>query len=143
MTKDSNLQGSSAQRLRLPLLALLLALAFAACHNDGLSKEQRRARQAAERCYKYLQDGEYNRFVDEIAYADQMSPEYRAQMLDLIHEHTEHNRLAHGELLSAVATGDTLMGDLAHVYLQLTYADSTSEEVGLPMVCIEGDWKMQ
>ena len=113
------------------LPAVLMVLALVACHNDGLTRDQRRARRAAERCYRYLQNGKYDRFVSEIAYADQMSPEYRSQMQD------------HGNLISFEAVGDTIQSDLAHIYLQLTYADSTSEEVGLPMICIDGDWKMQ
>ena len=126
------------------ILALLLLITmFAACHNDGLSREQRRARRAAERCYKLLRDNKYERFVDQIAYADQMSPEYRQQMQELIHESADKDQQAHGKLLSVKAIGDTLMGDLAHIYLQLVYEDSTAEEIGLPMVCIEGDWKMQ
>jgi hypothetical protein len=72
-----------------------------------------------------------------------MSPEYRSQMQDLIHEAAERDRRAHGDLISAEAIGDTIQDEHAHIYLQLTYADSTSEEVGLPMICIDGDWKMQ
>ncbi len=125
------------------LSAVLMVLALVACHNDGLTRDQRRARRAAERCYRYLQNGKYDRFVSEIAYADQMSPEYRSQMQDLIHEASERDRRAHGNLISVEAVGDTIQSDLAHIYLQLTYADSTSEEVGLPMICIDGDWKMQ
>jgi len=125
------------------LLVGLIVLILPSCHNDGLNRQQRRARRAAERCYEYLQDKKFNRFVGEIAYAEQMSPEYRQQMEDLIEENTIRNIEEHGKLLSAEAVGDSITGDLAHIYLQLTYADSTSEEVGLPMICIEGDWKMQ
>lgn len=127
----------------LPALLMAFGLLLASCHDDGLSREQRRARRAAERCYEYLREGEYGRFVGEIAYADQMSPGYRQQMQDLVHESTYAFETAHGRMLSAEAVGDTLMGDLAHVYLQVTYADSTSEEIGVPMVCVEGEWKMQ
>ena len=124
-------------------IAIVMLLALGACHRDGLSREQRQARRAAERCYKYLRTGRYDRFVDEIAYADQMSPEYRQQMQDLVFESAHSFESVHGNMVSAEAVGDTLMGDLAHIYLQVTYADSTSEEIGLPMVCIDGDWKMQ
>lgn len=127
------------------LSVLLLSCIFilAGCHSDGLSRDQRHARRAAERCYKYLRQGKYNRFVGEIAYADQMSPEYRRQMEDLVHESAAREVRAHGEMLSATAVGDTLADDRAHIYLQVIYADSTLEEIGLPMVCVDGDWKMQ
>ena len=126
----------------LPACLMCIVLMLAACHG-GLSRDQIKARSAAERCYKYLRTGRYDRFVGEIAYADQMSPEYRQQMQDLVHESAQRYESEHGKMLSAVAVGDTLMDDLAHIYLQITYADSTSEEIGLPMVCIDGDWKMQ
>ena len=136
MTKNMTIK-----KVLLPLL--LMTLLFGACHNDGLSRDQREARKAAERCYEDLRKGRFDRFVDAIAYADQMSPEYRQQMQDLIHESTYQNESAHGKMVSAVAIGDTLAGNLAHIYLQVTYADSTSEEIGVPMICIDGDWKMQ
>jgi len=137
-----NNQHHTSFLLRLSIATVML-FALSACHGDGLSRDQRQARRAAERCYKYLRTGRYDRFVDEIAYADQMSPEYRRQMQDLVHESAHNYEAAHGKMLAAEAVGDTLMGDLAHIYLQVTYADSTSEEIGLPMVCIDGDWKMQ
>lgn len=128
---------------QLSVLLVACIVILVSCHNDGLSRDQRQARRAAERCYKYLRQGKYNKFVDEIAYADQMSPEYRRQMEDLVHESAAREEKAHGEMLSATAVGDTLSGDRAHIYLQVIYADSTSEEIGLPMVCVDGDWKMQ
>lgn len=131
------------KRYLLPSLLAVGMLLMVACHHDGLSRDQRKARRAAERCYKYLRQGKYDRFVGQIAYADQMSPEYLQQMQDLIHESAHRSEAAHGPMLSAEAVGDTLMGDLAHIYLQVTYTDSTSEEIGVPMVCINGDWVMQ
>ncbi len=136
-----------SQRIYSRLLQLLVTgvavLILVSCHNDGLSRDQRQVRSAAERCYELLQEKKYDQFVEEIAYSDQMSPEYRQQMQDLIQEHADNMLREHGKLLSAEATGDSIIGDIAHVYLQVTYADSTSEEVGVPMICIEGKWKMQ
>lgn len=120
-----------------------MLLLLAACRRDGLTAEQRSVRCAAEKCYSLLADQRYEKFVEEISYADQMSPEYRSQMVDLVHEHvaTEHSR--HGRMLSAKAVGDTIDGDMAQVFLQLVFADHTTEEVGLPMVKVDDEWKMQ
>ena len=126
---------------RLSTLALVLVLT--ACQADGLSREQRAVRKAAERDYALLIKGDYDEFVGEIAYADQMSKEYRAQMADLVHEHVASLSRQHGGLVSAKAVGDTIDNEQAHVFLQLIFADETSEEVGLPMVKVEDDWLMQ
>ena len=117
----------------------VLALTLLACSGN----EHRRVRRAAERCYEYLLDGRYDRFVDEIAYADSMSDDYRAQMVDLVEEFASSQRVLHGEMVGVEAVGDTIIDDAAHVYLQLSFADSTSEEVGLPMVKVGKRWKMQ
>lgn len=108
-----------------------------------LSREQRRVRRAAENCYEYLQKGKYEKFVGQIAYADSMPEDYRAQMVDLIKEYAAMETARHGKLTEVTATGDTIIGEQAHVYLQITYADSTSEEIGVPMVKVGKKWKMQ
>jgi len=120
----------------------VMLLLFAACSSD-LSKEQRRVRKAAEKCYEYLQDGKYEKFVGEIAYADSMSEDYRSQMVDLIKDYAASEELRHGKLMKVEAIGEDIQDSLAQVYLQISYADSTSEEVGVPMVKIGKRWKMQ
>ncbi len=100
-------------------------------------------RKAALRSYKYLQKGKYEKFVGEIAYADAMSDDYRAQMVDLIKDYAASQELQHGKIIEVEATGDTIMDAQAHVFLQILFADSTSEAVGVPMVKVDDDWKMQ
>lgn len=121
----------------------LLVLAVSSCYNDGLTSEQRAVRKAAERDYALLIDGKYDAFVGQIAYADQMAKEYRAQMADLVHEHAASLARQHGKLVSAKAVGDTISNGQAQVFLQLVFKDETTEEVGLPMVKVEDDWLMQ
>ncbi|MBR4434391.1 MAG: DUF4878 domain-containing protein [Bacteroidaceae bacterium] len=123
------------------ILAISVVM-MVACSGD-LSREQRRVRRAAENCYEYLQKGKYEKFVGQLAYADSMSDDYRAQMVDLIKDYAAWERARHGQFVEVKATGDTIIGDQAHVYLQITYADSTSEEIGVPMVKVGKKWKMQ
>lgn len=126
---------------KMTFIAVMLML-FTACSSD-LSREQRSVRKAAEKCYEYLQDGKYDKFVGEIAYADSMSEDYRSQMVDLIKEFAASEKLRHGKLMKVEAIGEDIKDSLAQVYLQISYADSTSEEVGVPMVKIGKRWKMQ
>lgn len=118
---------------------VLMAMMVLACAGDDHS----RVRKAAVRSYEYLQKGKFEKFVSEIAYADSMSDDYRAQMVDLVKEFAASQEMQHGKLVSVEATNDTIIDAMAHVFLQLSYADSTSEEVGVPMVKVGKHWKMQ
>lgn len=141
--RNTTFVGRMTDKMTLKAFALTIALMVMGGCSSELSREQRRVRRAAERCYEYLQKGKYEKFVDEIAYADQMPSEYHAQMVDLVHEHTAANIARYGRLLSATAIGDTITGHTAQVFLQVTYADSCSEEIGLPMVLVGDEWMMQ
>ncbi len=134
------------KKLSLSLQMMLACLAMAlcmACHNGRLSREERRVRKAAERCYASLADGRAEKFVKRIAYADSMSEGYRQEMIDLVSEHVHHLKLQHGNLQSIKAVGQVVEDEQAQVYLQLAFADSTCEEVGVPMVKVNGKWLMQ
>lgn len=121
------------------IFIVLLAMMVLSCAGD----DHRRVRKAAVRSYEYLQKGKYEKFVSEIAYADSMSEDYRAQMVDLVKEFAASQEMQHGKLVRVEATNDTIVDAMAHVFLQLSYADSTSEEVGVPMVKVGKRWKMQ
>lgn len=125
------------------ILAAAVALSATACHADGLTREERRARKAAVKYYEWLQRGRTEKFVSHIAYADAMSDGYRGEMNDLMAEHLEKLRELHGGLSGVKAVGQVVEDDQAQVFLQLSFADSTSEEVGLPMVKVDGEWLMQ
>ena len=126
--------------LLLPLaFMLVLATVIMACSSD----EHDRVRKAAEKSYSYLLKGKYEKFVGEIAYADSMSEDYRAQMVDLVHEYTATLNRQHGSFVSISAVDDTICGNQAHVFLQVVFADSVSEEIGVPMVKVNEEWKMQ
>ena len=118
---------------------IIVILMTISCAGD----EHSRVRKAAERSYEYLQKGKYEKFVNEIAYADAMSDDYRSQMVDLIKDYAASQELQHGKIIEVEATNDTIMDAQAHVYLQIQFADSTSEEVGVPMVKVGKRWKMQ
>lgn len=123
----------------LAIVVSLVTMMVVACSHD----DHDRVRKAALRSYKYLQKGKYEKFVGEIAYADAMSDDYRAQMVDLIKDYAASQELQHGKIIEVEATGDTIMDAQAHVFLQILFADSTSEAVGVPMVKVDDDWKMQ
>ena len=134
------------KKLSLSLLLILACMAMAlcmACHNGRLSREERRVRKAAERCYANLADGRAEKFVKRIAYVDSMSDDYRQEMIDLISEHAYKLKQQHGDITSVKAVGQVVEDEQAQVFLQLCFSDSTCEEVGVPMVKVKGKWYMQ
>ena len=127
----------------LPFSLLVALPLLSSCHSDGLNREQRRVRRAAVRCYECLKAGDSRSFVNHIADADVMPEAYRREMEALIREYASNLQLQHGSLTAVSAIGDTIAGDFAHVYLQLSFADSTEEQVGVPMRRVGKEWKMQ
>lgn len=105
--------------------------------------DMKRADQAAEAYYTHLIEGKYDKYVQGIAYSDSMTDDYRRQMELLVAMHAEKQQTLRGGYLSARAVGDTVYGDLANVFLEITFADSTCEEISVPMICIDGIWKLQ
>lgn len=120
-------------------ILILAACLTAACTRGKMSSPQ----SAAEAYYEMLIAGEYDKFVAGIAYADSMTDNYRAQMVRLVAQHAEAQQQMHGGYASAQAVDDTISGDLAEVFLEISFADSTCEEVALPMIRCGKVWKMQ
>lgn len=132
---------SLSLRCARPLLAMIAIVMVVSC--SELSREQRRLRRAAEHDYELMMKGKYEKFVREIAYADSMSDDYKAQMIDLVREHASALEQQHGRMTAVKAINDIISDDQAHVFLQVGFADSTCEEIGLPMVKVGKKWKMQ
>ena len=101
------------------------------------------ARRAAMSYYECLIDGRYEEYVNGIAYSDSMTDVYRSQMVDLVAQFAAREKKAHGGVIAAQALRDTVSGDVASVFLEVLFGDSTREEVVVPMVKCGGEWKMQ
>ena len=101
------------------------------------------ARRAAMSYYECLIDGRYEEYVNGIAYSDSMTDVYRSQMVDLVAQFAAREKKAHGGVIAVQALRDTVSGDVASVFLEVLFGDSTREEVVVPMVKCGGEWKMQ
>ena len=116
----------------------LFILLVAAC--DKLDTPQ----QAAEQYYSYLIKGDTRAYVRHLHDYDDMSEEYRSQLRDMLLQYLDNERQTHGGLLSAKAVRDTLVDSIhAHVFLDIQFADSTCEQVSLPLVRTENGWLMK
>ncbi len=130
---------SSFARLFGALLLGCVLFCTAAC--GGPSYEEPRS--AAEAYYGHLVKGDYAKFVDGMAHRDSMTEAYHSQLVDLAAHFAAREKESRGGLQAVRSVSDTVAGDVALVFLEFSYADSTREEVMVPMVRCGKVWKMQ
>lgn len=127
------------RRLLSCFLVFLCATLWMSCNKE---KDHAAAR-AALTYYTYLIEGRYADYVNAIAYSDSMPEGYKSQMVDLMAQYAAREKEQRGGLVGAKVVGDTIVGQKAHVFLEVTYGDGTCEEVALPMVLCGDTWRMQ
>ncbi len=120
-------------------LVAALGLSAAASCGSGDGSEAGRAAVAYYRC---LIEGKYEDYVRGIAYSDSMTDVYRSQMVDLVASYAARER-GRGGLTDVRVLRDTVVGDMASVFLEVMFGDSTREEISVPMVKCGRKWKMQ
>ena len=113
---------------------------LATCSRGQFTHEA--AREAAEDYYSMLIKGDYKGFVNGYAYSEDFPESYRKEMIDLMKQFMAEGEMPN--LRSVVALSDSLSEDsTAIVMLQLQYADSTFEQIELPLILMESGWKMK
>ena len=135
--------------MRKLLYLVSLVLLITAC--GGASKEEL-ASLAAKGYYDHLIHGEYEQFyegLDHRTLSDgttlSTDSAYRSQMLDNLRQFMAQQEQAHRGVLEvrvSNAATDTVQ-QLTNVFLVLCFADSTNEEVVVPMVERNGAWRMK
>lgn len=127
-------------------LPRLLLIGFAACLigcHRAENPDHQRSRKAAVKAYNQLIKGNYEGFVQRIYYVDSLTDTYRAQLIDRLAEYAQAERDRRGGMVRVEAVGDTLFGDQAHVFLEVTFGDDSHHEIGVPMVKVDGQWRLQ
>ena len=128
---------------------IVLLAVLAAC---GSTTKEELASLAAKGYYDHLIHGEYEQFyegMDQRTLPDgtTLSDEavYRSQMLDNLRQFMARQAQEHRGVLEvrvSNATTDTVQ-QLTNVFLVLCFADSTNEEIVVPMVERQGTWRMK
>ena len=87
----------------------------------------------------------YDEFLSSRADMTNLPDSYREQMVDAYRMYIDTERRTHRGISSAVATRAEMDSTLSlmQVFVMLTFADSTQEEVVVPMVRRDGQWKMR
>ena len=121
---------------------VLSVLLLTAC--GGASREEL-ASLAAKGYYEHLIRGEYDHFLEGRLMADSLPDDYRLQLLDSYHQFITQQQKSRGGInevrISRAFTDSTQ--NYTSVLLMLCYADSTYEEVVVPMVERNGRWRMK
>ena len=119
----------------LPIIILLLS----ACSKGLMTHEA--AQKAAVKYYKMLIKGNYKGFVNGYASAENMPEDFRSQLIDATAQFMSNDDMRN--LIAVSAISDSLGEDsTAFVMLQLNFSDSTSEQIGIPLILLEEGWKM-
>ena len=127
---------------RLPIL--LLASCLLSIHSCSEDKPQG-ASDAAVGYYQALINKDYDTFVDGMQGKKDLPASYRAQFILLAQQFADKQISLHNgvDSISVVNTTLNKQEDMANVFLRLCYADSTSEEVLVPMVKESDIWLMK
>ena len=113
------------------------------------SSPEEQAAESAKAYYDLLAEGDAVRFLENKAGVDSLPADYGEQLLATVRQYQEDMQKKHGglrEVRIAENPGrcDTLHGTpFVHAFLLLCYADSTQEEVTVPMVERDGQWLMK
>lgn len=134
--------------MRNKLFYLCLMLLFVACAKELTPEEQalKAAQESAKTSYDHLLAGRYDQWVKGRAGLDSISDEYRRQLEASAAQFMAQQRKAH----HGVTGFDVLRSQcdsslhIIQVFFQVNYADSTSEEIVVPMVEVkDGIWKIK
>lgn len=99
----------------------------------------------AKQYYQYLLDGKYEEFVDGYYQPDSIPGVYREQLITNAKMFVGLQKEVHQGMVKvdvAKASADTA-NHVANVFLNIAYGDSTTEEVVVPMVLVDGNWMMK
>ncbi|MBO7068339.1 MAG: hypothetical protein J6W52_06635 [Bacteroidaceae bacterium] len=100
--------------------------------------------QAAQHYYMLLIQGEARQFVEGMSNAETFTEDYKEQMQNVIAQAAK-GIAKKGGVVRVEALSDTLYvaDSTAYVFLDLVFADSIHEQIGLPMVFQKGVWRMK
>ena len=125
--------------------ALVLAVVLGLCGCTEKTPEQQAIDTVLE-SFEGLIEGDYEAFLNGRSGMDDIPDSYREQLLVAYKQFIHQQRKAHGDISSIVAlrTQTDPVARQMLVFLMVNYADSTNEEIVVPMVeDADGLWKMK
>ncbi len=125
------------------LLYLFVAMVIVAC-TSSLDEGEVAAR-AAKEYYGYLLQGNIASFVDGHYRPDSIPDTYREQLITNTKMYVNQQNEEHRGIkdIRIVDTKTNMQKHAANVFLVLSFGDSTSEEIVVPMVESAGVWYLR
>ncbi len=126
------------------LLLTSLLLLIGGCSQQEQSPEEL-AGMAAKEYYDRLLAEDYEGFLSGKADMDSVPDDYRAQMVTACKQYKQTLEQMHGGLATVTLSNakcDSTQ-QLMHAFLLLHFKDSVKEEITVPMVQRDGQWKMR
>ncbi len=126
----------------LPFVALMMSL-WASCGKDVT--ERQHVEEAVLASYDMLLNGRYTEYASMLAGASARNDDYNAQLADNAAMFIEEQRRLHTNIVD-VRVADVKIGKgnkTADAYVVICYADSTNEEIVMPMLKEQGVWKVK
>ena len=131
--------------------SLIVLLTAAALLQVGCSDKEtpqnkpKLATEVAQQSYEALYEGKCEDYLKARANYDTMPESYRKALLTTYRQHVaevkrNHNGVTKVEAIRTV--NDTVMG-VMQVYMNLTYGDKTQEEIMVPLVKVNDEWKLK
>ena len=126
------------------IVVLMGLMGLVGCHE--ISSEQQAA-EAAQGYYERLLENYPDGFLAGKAGYDELPKDYRKQLVKTYEQYVKdmqqkHNGLHAVSISPNVGRVDTTL-HVVYAFLLLSFGDSTQEEVAVPMVQVDGDWKMR
>lgn len=126
-------------------LIVLAAMLVIACGGKSDDNPSEMVGRTAKLYYDNLLHGRYDVFVDGFYRPDSIPGSYRSQLIDnarmyVAQMNDDHHGLYRVDLIRA--TADTARNE-GRAFLLLCFADSTREEIVVPMVRVEKLWMMR
>ena len=126
------------------VIGLIGLMGLEGCQEVSLEQQ---AAEAAQSYYQRLLDGYPDGFLAGKAAYDEMPADYRDQLVKANEQYMKDVEQKHNGLRSVVVSPNVGRIDstlhVVYAFLLLSYGDSTKEEVTVPMVQVDGDWKMR
>ena len=126
------------------VIGLIGLMGLVGCQKVSLEQQ---AAEAAQSYYQRLLDGYPDGFLAGKAAYDEMPADYRDQLVKANEQYMKDVEQKHNGLRSVVVSPNVGRIDstlhVVYAFLLLSYGDSTKEEVTVPMVQVDGDWKMR
>ncbi|MBQ7420189.1 MAG: hypothetical protein IJV17_05555 [Prevotella sp.] len=123
---------------------LLVVGCWQGCSNQEPTPEEL-AGKAAKEYYDRLLAGDYEAFLQGKADSDSLPSGYRQELLHAYERFMQEQENNHGGIVGVALTNarnDSLQ-QVMQAFLLLTFKDSVKEEIVIPMVLRDGQWKMR